>query len=43
MPETQIVECAECGAKIRLSVRDDGEVTVLDVEEANPLEGLREL
>jgi len=40
MPKTQVIECVECGAKMRLSVRDSGEVTVLESEEADPLEDL---
>lgn len=40
MPETQVLTCPECGSKVRISVRDDGEITVLDSEELNPLEEL---
>nr|QBN22523.1 hypothetical protein [uncultured archaeon] len=40
MPGTQVLTCPECGSKVRISVRDDGEITVLDSEELNPLEEL---
>jgi len=43
MPKTQIINCPECESKIRLSVRDSGEVVVLGSEEVRPLEDLREL
>jgi len=43
MPKTKVVSCPECGSRIRVSVRDDGEVAVLGSREANPLEDLREL
>jgi len=43
MPKTRVISCPECGSRIRVSVRDDGEVTVLGSQEANPLEDLREL
>jgi len=43
MSRTQVISCPECGTRIRVSVRDDGEVTVLGSREADPLEGLREL
>jgi len=43
MPKTKVISCPECGSRIRVSVRDDGEVTVLGSQEANPLEDLREL
>jgi len=44
MPRTQVIKC-ECGRRIRLSVRDDGEVTVLgsEKEEYSPLEQLRKV
>jgi len=38
--KTQVIDCPECNSKIRLSVRNNGEVTVLESEEANPLEDL---
>jgi len=43
MARTQVIDCPECGAKIRVSVRDDGEAAVLGSEEVNPLEELKEL
>jgi len=44
MPRTQIIKC-KCGRRIRLSVRDDGEITVLgsEKEEYSPLEELRKV
>jgi len=43
MPQTRIIDCPECKSKIRLSVRNDGEVIVLGSEkrEYSPLEELR--
>lgn len=43
VPKTEVIDCPECGAKIRVSVRDDGEAAVLGSEEVNPLEELKEL
>jgi len=43
MPRTRVVNCPECGTRIRVSVRDDGEVTVLGSREADPLEDLRKV
>jgi len=43
MPRTRVINCPECGSRIRVSVRNEGEVTVLGSQEADPLEGLREL
>jgi len=40
MPKTRVIDCPECSSKIRLSVRNNGEVTVLDSEELDPLEDL---
>jgi len=42
---TQIIECPKCGSKVRLSVRDDGEATVLGSERKrySPLEELRKV
>jgi len=43
MPEARVINCPECDSRIRISVRDSGEVTVLDSQKADPLEDLREL
>jgi len=43
MPRTRVINCPECGSRIRVSVRDDGGVTVLGSQEADPLEDLKEL
>jgi len=43
MPETQVLTCPECGSKVRISIRNGGEATVLDSERADPLEELGEL
>jgi len=43
LPETQVIDCPECGAKVCLSVRNSGEIVILDSEEPDPLEELREL
>jgi len=43
MPETCVINCPECGSRIRVSVRDSGEVTVLGSQEADPLEDLRKV
>jgi len=43
-PETQVLDCPKCGTKIRISVRDSGEVSVLGYKEPDPdsmLERLR--
>jgi len=44
MPRTKVIRC-ECGRRIRLSIRDGGEVTVLgsEKEEYSPLEELRKV
>jgi len=44
MPKTQVIEC-ECGRRIRLSIRDNGEVVVLGSEKRqySPLEELRKV
>jgi len=41
MAQTKVISCPECDASIRLSARDNGEVTVLGSEKADPLEDLR--
>jgi len=43
MSKTRVVSCPQCKAKIALSIRDDGEVTLLGSEEKeySPLEELR--
>jgi len=43
MPQTRVLTCPRCESRIRISVRDDGKVAVLDSERADPLEELREL
>jgi len=43
MAQTQVISCPRCKSRIRVSVRDDGEVTVLGSEEVDPLEDLREI
>jgi len=43
MAKTQVISCPECNSRLRVSVRDDKEVTVLDSDETDPLEELREL
>jgi len=43
MAQTKVISCPECDASVRLSVRDNGEVTVLGSEKADPLEDLKEL
>jgi len=44
MPRIQVIKC-ECGRRIRVSVRDDGEITILgsEKEEYSPLEELRKV
>jgi len=43
MPQTRVLTCPRCESHIRISVRNDGEIAVLDSEEADPPEELREL
>jgi len=43
MAKTQVIDCPECSSKIRLSVRNNGEVTVLESEESEPLEEIPKL
>ena len=43
MPQTRVLTCPKCESRIRVSVRNNGEITVLDSERADPLEDLREL
>jgi len=45
MPKTRVINCPECDSKIRVSVRDDGEIVVLGSEkrEYSPLEELRKV
>jgi len=40
MPQTRVLTCPRCESHIRISVRDDGEIAVLDSEELDPLEDL---
>jgi len=41
--KTRVIDCPECNSKIRLSVRNNGEVTVLDSEESEALEEIPKL
>jgi len=43
MPQTRVLTCPRCESRIRISVRDNGEITVLDSEESEPLEEIPEL
>jgi len=43
MAQIKVISCPECDASIRLSVRNNGEVTVLGSEKADPLENLKGL
>jgi len=40
MSQTQVLTCPRCESRIRISVRDDGKIAVLDSERADPLEEL---
>jgi len=43
MPQTRVLTCPRCESRIRISVRDNGEITVLDSKESEPLEEIPEL
>jgi len=41
--EIQIITCPECSASIEVTVRDDGEVSVVGCRDHDPLEMLKEI